>query len=89
MGGAGLSRAGFSQCGMVMDVDDWRDMLEEAGTQVLLCREPAMIHGFRNLDIRSPRSRGGRGGRIFDMTRLIKSQRVCGFDLVRVCRPGR
>jgi acetyl esterase len=48
--------------------------LEAAGTPVLLRREPAMIHGFLNLDTRSPAAAAA-GQRIFDdMTRLIKSQ---------------
>jgi acetyl esterase len=49
--------------------------LEAAGTPVFLRREPAMIHGFLNLDIQSPAAAAA-GERIFDdMTRLIKSQR--------------
>jgi acetyl esterase len=48
--------------------------LEAAGTPVLLRREPAMIHGFLNLDILSPAAAAA-GDRIFDdMTRLINSQ---------------
>jgi acetyl esterase len=48
--------------------------LEAAGTTVMLRREPAMIHGFLNLDTRSPAAAAA-GQRIFDdMTRLIKSQ---------------
>ena len=48
--------------------------LEAAGTPVLLRREPAMIHGFLNLDIQSPAAAAA-GGRIFDdMSRLIKSR---------------
>jgi len=47
--------------------------LEAAGTPVLLRREPAMIHGFLNLDTRSPAAAAA-GQRIFDdMARLIKS----------------
>jgi acetyl esterase len=48
--------------------------LEAAGTPVLLRREPAMIHGFLNLDTRSPAAAAA-GERIFDdVTRLIKSR---------------
>ncbi len=47
--------------------------LEEAGTPVLLRREPPLIHGFLNLDIPSPAAAAA-GDRIFDdMTRLITS----------------
>ena len=49
--------------------------LDAAGTPVLLRREPAMIHGFLNLDMQS-RAAAAAGERIFDdMTRLIKSRR--------------
>ena len=48
--------------------------LEAAATPVLLRREPAMIHGFLNLDTRSAAAAAA-GQRIFDdMARLIKSR---------------
>lgn len=48
--------------------------LQAAGTPVLLRREPAMIHGFLNLDTQSPAAAAA-GQRTFDdMARLIKSQ---------------